>query len=220
MKVVELKKACDLAQVERSGKKRVLQDLLLSAISRKTGRLEKKEPSINQDQKSILKKDAIIIHGMFSNASNMRGLKKSLAKRGCYRKIHAISINRLDHTHIPQLKAKENAKRICEIEIPKLKKNDKNFHRFDVIGHSNGGYVGLAMASMLEEDILDCVFTVATPKGIADTLIDYDIRHRSSTKIIHFRGGVDSVPFGYQHNPGNGGVVISFPDEGHSSIHL
>ncbi len=163
-------------------------------------------------------KDAVIIHGMFSCSLAMRPFARALEKRGIYRKIHLVDIQSWTHRKAPQVYAEQNAKRIAEQLDRKVSKRALT-STIDVIGHSNGGYVAIFLKQFLYKADVDLTFTVASPKGLPQ-LAKIDVLGPHRRKLIHFRGGVDGVPFGFNHNPGEGKVVITFPDEGHSSIHL
>jgi hypothetical protein len=63
---------------------------------------------------------------------------------------------------------------------------------------------------------VDRIFTLATPLGFPQ---NYELPRRVELRLFHLRGGRDAVPFGWRHNPGGGEWVITFPDEGHCSLH-
>lgn len=163
-------------------------------------------------------KDVVILHGMFSCSSVMRPLERALERRGIYRKLHSLDIKSLSHRQVPKVYAEKNAILVAK-ELDRKVSTRSLSRKFDVIGHSNGGYVALFLHRYLMKGEIDLTFTVASPKGFS-LLNEIDLPKERCNKIFHFRGGVDGVPFGFQHNPGNGEYVITFPDEGHSSIHL
>jgi len=164
-------------------------------------------------------KDLVIIHGMFSDALAMRPLKRAFEKRTIYRKIHPKNLSVARHRKIPRIYAEENAAEIAR-QLDSMVARRSLSETFDVVGHSNGGYVVLFLGSFLERGVIDWTFTVATPKLAPLKSLDIELPSRTRRKVVHFRGGVDAVPSGYKHNPGEGRLVVTFPDEGHSSIHL
>ncbi len=164
-------------------------------------------------------KDLVIIHGMNSDAFAMRPLARALERRDVYRKIHRIDLPHASHILVPRAFAESNASELAQDLVRKIKRRSLT-KRFDVIGHSNGGYVALYLGNYLERDTIDWTFTIATPKFGKTKLLDVEIPNSRRKKVIHFRGGVDFIPFSYFTNSGEGRLVCTFPDEGHCSLHL
>lgn len=160
--------------------------------------------------------DAVVLHGMLSHAGHMGNLAGALSEREHYRHVRRFSITAKDFTLVPQVTAHKHAEWLWERRIcPAIEKGDIRTP-FDVIGHSNGGYVALCLASLAGGDAVRNVFTLGTPRGLP---IDYALPEKTRRGVFHLRGGRDSVPFGFRHDPGGGEWVITFPDEGHSSLH-
>lgn len=164
-------------------------------------------------------KDLVLIHGMFSGAIAMRPLARSIEKRGIYRKVIAIDLDNPSHRYVPRVYAESNATNLAAQLDSKISRRALS-ESFDVLGHSNGGYVALFLNEFLQRGKAEWIFTVATPRGISLDALDIALPAKDKRKVIHFRGALDGVPFGYRHNPADGRLVVSFPDEGHSSLHL
>lgn len=169
-------------------------------------------------KKKDKRKDAVLIHGMFSCALALRPFARALEKRNIYRRIIVEEISSWKHRGIPRLYGRENAEKLAERLQLKIA-NRSLGSDLDVIGHSNGGYIALFLPEFLTTAKVDYTFTISSPRGMPP-LSDFDLPASRRKKIVHFRGGVDITPFGYRHNPGDGEVVITFPDEGHSSLHF
>lgn len=160
--------------------------------------------------------DAVILHGMFSHAGNMANLASALSEHEHYRSVRRISITAPDFLGVPQVTAWKHAEWLWEKRLrPAIDRGDL-LPPFDAIGHSNGGYVALCLASLLGGGIVRNVFTLGTPRGLP---IDYELPDKARRRVFHLRGGRDGVPFGFRHDPGGGEWVITFPDEGHCSLH-
>jgi hypothetical protein len=160
--------------------------------------------------------DAVILHGMLSKAGSMLGLTRALKAREHYRNIACYNLKTWKHRYAPQMFARQTAKLLASKTILPALSRGMLKAPLDLIGHSNGGYVCLLLAKELGPSIVRSVFTLATPKGLP---LDYKVSGGIRPRIFHLRGGVDAVPFGGMHNPGNGEWVITFPDEGHCSLH-
>jgi hypothetical protein len=160
--------------------------------------------------------DAVVFHGMLSHAGHMGSLAGALAEFEHYRRIWRVGIRAPSFRFVPQVTAAEHAEWVWENRLrPALDKGELRAP-LDLIGHSNGGYVALCLASALGGDIVRSVFTLGTPRGLP---IDYALPDKARRRVFHLRGGRDLVPFGFKHDPGGGEWVITFPDEGHCSLH-
>lgn len=160
--------------------------------------------------------DAVILHGMLSKAGSMLGLTRALKAREHYRHIARYNLKSWKHRYAPQVLAKQTAKELASKTILPALSRGRLKTPLDLIGHSNGGYVCLLLARELGPSVVRSVFTLATPKGLP---LAYEVSGGIRPRIFHLRGGVDAVPFGGMHNPGNGEWVITLPDEGHCSLH-
>lgn len=160
--------------------------------------------------------DAVILHGMLSNAGNMAAIARAIEKREHYRKVVRFNLPSWTHTAVPQAMAEMNAVELARKRIkPGLARGTLEAP-IDLIGHSNGGYVCLVLARELGPKIIRNVFTLGTPSGLD---VDYGLTKALRSRVFHFRGGQDAVPTGRDHNPGEGNIIITFPDEGHCSLH-
>jgi pimeloyl-ACP methyl ester carboxylesterase len=157
----------------------------------------------------------VILHGMLSNAGSMLSLTRALKAREHYRHIARYNLPSWKHRYTPQVLAKQTAKELASKTILPALSRGRLKTPLHLIGHSNGGYVCLLLAKELGPSIVSSVFTLATPKGLP---LDYKVPGLFP-RIFHLRGGVDGVPFGGMHNPGNGEWIVTFPDEGHRSLH-
>ena len=164
--------------------------------------------------RSTTQADAVVLHGMFSGAGDMKPLAKSLEAQECFRKVVRIDLP-WTHRRVPQVGSQDHAAWLCERELlPRLARGTLREPLY-LIGHSNGGYVALHAAATLGKSVRG-VFTLATPAGLP---MDYELSDRQRAQVFHLRGGCDSVPFGGRHDPAGGEWVVTFPDEGHSSLH-
>jgi hypothetical protein len=146
----------------------------------------------------------------------MLGLTRALKAREHYRHVARYNLKSWKHRYTPQILAKQIAKELVSKTILPALSRGRLKTPLDLIGHSNGGYVSLLLAKELGPSIVRSVFTLATPKGLP---LGYSVSGLIRSRIFHLRGGVDGVPFGGMHNPGNGEWIITFPDEGHCSLH-
>lgn len=159
--------------------------------------------------------DAVILHGMKSCRENMIQITRALKSRGHYRHIARFDLG-LAHKLVPQIIAKKTAERIAATKVRPALARGRLTAPIDLLGHSNGGYVCLFLAMELGPSLVRSVFTIGTPRGIS--LLQYQVPTR--IKLYHLRGGYDGVPFGGEHNPGDGEWVVTFPEERHSSLHV
>lgn len=167
--------------------------------------------------------DCIVLHGMLSNAGALRKLADAIRRRGYHRRVLRHGIKSWVHRCIPQAFTVKTANEVSDEIIKSIKKGKINTP-FDLVGHSNGGYVALHIAEILGNRYVRNVFTLGTPRGLYDNFQGFDsfshqLTKKIQSRLFHFRGGVDRIPFGYNHDPGDGRYVFTFPDEGHSSLH-
>jgi pimeloyl-ACP methyl ester carboxylesterase len=117
---------------------------------------------------------------------------------------------------VPQVLAEKNASELASKHIRPALARGILKAPLDLIGHSNGGYVCLYLAATLGSSLVRSIYTLGTPRGLAR---DYPVPAKLQPCLYHLRGGQDSVPTGGDHSPGDGDWVITFPDEGHRSLH-
>lgn len=160
--------------------------------------------------------DAVVLHGMLSGAGSMAPLARALTSRNHYRHIARYQMPSWRHRWVPQTFAESNAEELVAKKINPALARGTLKAPLDLIGHSNGGYVCLYIADVLGPSIVRSVYTLGSPRGVPQ---DYPVPARISTRLFHLRGGVDGVPTGGDHAPGDGAWVITFPDEGHCSLH-
>jgi pimeloyl-ACP methyl ester carboxylesterase len=161
--------------------------------------------------------DAVVLHGMFSGAGSMAQLTRALQKREHYRHVARFDLPSWRHRFTPQVFAEENAAVLASKKIRPALNQGKLAAPLDLIGHSNGGYVCLYLAAELGPKIVRSVYTLGTPRGLPK---EYSVPTAIHHRVYHLRGGNDGVPvFGGSHNPGDGEWVVTFPDEGHCSLH-
>ena len=146
----------------------------------------------------------------------MAALARALGKREHYRSVVRFGLPSWRHRFAPQVLAEENAAELASKKIrPALAKGTLKAP-LDLIGHSNGGYVCLYLAAELGPSVVRAVYTLGTPRGIPK---DYPVPAKVQRRVYHLRGGQDGVPTGWDHAPGDGDWNITFPDEGHCSLH-
>jgi pimeloyl-ACP methyl ester carboxylesterase len=160
--------------------------------------------------------DAVVLHGMFSGAGSMRRLASALDRREWYDHVARYDLPSWKHTVVPQMLARQNAEELARKKILPALDRGALSAPLDLIGHSNGGYVCLYLAAELGPRRVRGVYTLGTPRGLPR---DYPVPVKLQSRVYHLRGGVDGVPTGGDHAPGDGEWIITFPDEGHCSLH-
>lgn len=166
--------------------------------------------------------DSIVIHGMHTSGKSMRRFCSALTKRNCYRYICNFSVFDFRHRLVPKIKERKIARDIVAPEIIRLVESNRIAKEFDLIGHSNGGYVAIHLSEFLPKGYIRNIFTMATPKGFYNLTPNY----YNVNKVVLFVAGMDEYAtalkklFPTENDMvTRNALLFRFPDESHCSIH-
>ncbi len=164
------------------------------------------------------KTDVLVIHGMLSSGYQLQDLANSLIKRKCYRNVYCLTISDIRYLWVPKVQTRTVTEQVVIPSVERWLSSGKLSSTFDIIGHSNGGYVAIHLLNLLDKGTIRNIFTVSTPRGV----YEFQVTRSKDQKVVHFVGEEDRItnilPLD-EGNPTASRWIFTFPDECHCSLH-